>query len=166
MISVDQLFVSFGGFDLLKGVSFLISPKDRIGLVGKNGAGKSTLLKILAGLQQPASGNISCPKDIRLGYLPQHMDVSDTRTVFEETRKAFDEILNLKREIEGVNHQIVTRQDYESEAYMDLINRLTELNDRYLMVGGGNFEAEIEQTLKGLGFDRGDFDRQTSEFSG
>ena len=151
---------------MLKGVSFLISPKDRIGLVGKNGAGKSTLLKILAGLQQPASGNISCPKDIRLGYLPQHMDVSDTRTVFEETRKAFDEILNLKREIEGVNHQIVTRQDYESEAYMDLINRLTELNDRYLMVGGGNFEAEIEQTLKGLGFDRGDFDRQTSEFSG
>ncbi len=166
MISVDQLFVSFGGFDLLKGISFLISPKDRIGLVGKNGAGKSTLLKILAGLQQPTSGNISCPKDIRLGYLPQHMDVSDTRTVFEETRKAFDEILNLKREIEGVNHQIVTRQDYESEAYMDLINRLTELNDRYLMVGGGNFEAEIEQTLKGLGFDRGDFDRQTSEFSG
>lgn len=151
---------------MLKGISFLISPKDRIGLVGKNGAGKLTLLKILAGLQQPTSGNISCPKDIRLGYLPQHMDVSDTRTVFEETRKAFDEILNLKKEIENVNNQIVTRQDYESEAYMNLINRLTELNDRYLMIGGGNFEAEIEQTLKGLGFDREDFDRQTSEFSG
>lgn len=166
MISVDQLVVSFGGFDLLKGISFLITPKDRIGLVGKNGAGKSTLLKILAGLQQPTSGNISRSKDIRLGYLPQHMVLSDTRTVFEETRKAFDEILDLKKEIDQINHQITVREDYESDGYMDLINRLTELNDRFLMVGGGNFEAEIEQTLKGLGFDRKDFGRQTSEFSG
>lgn len=166
MIAVDQLVVSFGGFDLLKGISFLITPKDRIGLVGKNGAGKSTLLKILAGLQQPTAGGISCPKDTRLGYLPQQMVISDTRTVFEETRKAFDEILNLKREIEQINHQITTREDYESAEYMNLIDRLTELNDRYLMVGGGNFEAEIEQTLKGLGFERKDFDRQTSEFSG
>ncbi|MGV8095170.1 MAG: ATP-binding cassette domain-containing protein [Mangrovibacterium sp.] len=166
MISVDQLVVSFGGFDLLKGISFLITPKDRIGLVGKNGAGKSTLLKILAGLQQPTGGNISCPKDIRLGYLPQHMVVSDTRTVFEETRKAFDEILDLKKEIDRINHQIITREDYESVEYMNLINRLTELNDRFLLIGGGNFEAEIELTLKGLGFERKDFDRQTSEFSG
>lgn len=166
MISVDQVIVSFGGFDLLKGISFLISPKDRIGLVGKNGAGKSTLLKILAGLRQPTSGNVSCPKGLRFGYLPQQMDVSDTRTVFEETRKAFDEILTLKKEIEDVNQQIITREDYESDGYMNLINRLTELNDRYVMIGGGNFEAEIEQTLKGLGFERDDFDRQTSEFSG
>lgn len=166
MISVDQLVVSFGGFDLLKGISFLITPKDRIGLVGKNGAGKSTLLKILARLQQSTGGNISCPKDLRLGYLPQQMDVSDTRTVFEETRKAFDEILDLKKEIERVNHQIIIREDYDSDEYMSLINRLTELNDRYLMVGGSNIEAEIEQTLKGLGFERKDFDRQTSEFSG
>jgi len=166
MISVDQLVVSFGGFDLLKGISFLITPKDRIGLVGKNGAGKSTLLKILAGLQQPTTGKISCPKDIRLGYLPQHMVLSDTRTVFEETRKAFDEILDMKKEIERINHQITTRDDYESAEYMELINRLTELNDRFLMIGGGNFEADIELTLKGLGFERKDFDRPTSEFSG
>lgn len=166
MISVDQLVVSFGGFDLLKGISFLITSRDRIGLVGKNGAGKSTLLKILAGLQQPTGGKISCPKDTRLGYLPQHMVLSDTRTVFEETRKAFDEILDMKKEIERINHQIITREDYESLEYMDLINRLTELNDRFLMIGGGNFEADIELTLKGLGFDRKDFDRQTSEFSG
>ena len=144
----------------------MITPRDRIGLVGKNGAGKSTLLKILAGLQQPTGGKISCPKDTRLGYLPQHMVLSDTRTVFEETRKAFDEILDMKKEIERINHQIVTREDYESAEYMDLINRLTELNDRFLMIGGGNFEADIELTLKGLGFDRKDFDRQTSEFSG
>jgi len=166
MISVDQLVVSFGGFDLLKGISFLITPKDRIGLVGKNGAGKSTLLKIIAGLQQPTSGNISSPKDTRLGYLPQHMVLSDTRTVFEETRKAFDEILDMKKEIDQINHQIITREDYESAEYLNLINRLTELNDRFLMIGGGNFEADIELTLKGLGFDRKDFDRPTSEFSG
>ena len=166
MVSVDQLVVSFGGFDLFKGVSFLITPKDRIGLVGKNGAGKSTLLKILAGLQLPTEGSVSLPKDLRIGYLPQHMVVSNTKTVFEETRKAFDEILDMKKEIDRLNHEIATREDYESDGYMQLINRVTELNDHYQMIGGGNFEAEIEQTLKGLGFERKDFTRQTSEFSG
>ncbi|MGD9929011.1 MAG: ABC-F family ATP-binding cassette domain-containing protein [Mangrovibacterium sp.] len=166
MVSVDQLVVSFGGFDLFKGISFLITPKDRIGLVGKNGAGKSTLLKILAGQQLPSEGSVALPKDVRIGYLPQHMVLSNTKTVFEETRKAFDEILDLKKEIDRLNHEIATREDYETDGYMQLINRVTELNDRYHMIGGSNFEAEIEQTLKGLGFERKDFTRQTSEFSG
>lgn len=166
MISVDQLVVSFGGFDLLKGVSYLITPKDRIGLTGKNGAGKSTMLKILAGKQQPSEGSISMPKDVRIGYLPQHMLVSNTKSVFEETRSAYDEILGLKAEIDHLNHEIATREDYESDSYMNLIHRVTDLNDRYLIIGGTNMEAEIEQTLRGLGFERKDFTRQTSEFSG
>ena len=166
MISVDQLVVSFGGFDLFKGVSFLITPKDRIGLTGKNGAGKSTLLKILAGKQVPTEGGISMPKDVRIGYLPQHMVVSNDKSVFEETRKAFDEILSMKNEIDELNHLIATREDYESDSYMQLIHRVTDLNDRYHMIGGTNMEGEIEQTLKGLGFERKDFSRQTSEFSG
>ncbi len=166
MISVDQLVVSFGGFDLFKGISFLITPKDRIGLVGKNGAGKSTLLKILAGLQMPSEGSVALPRDVRIGYLPQHMVVSDTKNLFEETRTAFDEILSLKEEIDQLNHEIATREDYESDEYMRLINRVTDLNDYYHVVGGGNFEAEIELTLKGLGFERSDFTRSTAEFSG
>lgn len=166
MISVDQLVVSFGGFDLLKGISFLVTPKDRIGLVGKNGAGKSTLLKILAGLQQPTTGAVSCPKDLRIGYLPQHMAVTDTRSVFEETCGAFDEILDMKKEIDRIGHEIAVREDYESDDYLNLLNRLTELNDRFQIAGGVNMEAEIELTLKGLGFERTDFERQTSEFSG
>ncbi len=166
MISVDQLVVSFGGYDLFKGVSFLITPKDRIGLTGKNGAGKSTLLKILAGKQLPSEGTVAQPKDVRIGYLPQHMVVSNTKSVFEETRTAFDEILSMKHEIERLNNEIATREDYESDSYMKLIHDVTDLNDRYLMFGGTNMEAEIEQTLKGLGFERKDFTRQTSEFSG
>ena len=166
MISVDQLVVSFGGFELFKKVSFLINPKDRIGLVGKNGAGKSTLLKIIAGQQPASEGTVVIPKDTRVGYLPQHMVVSNNHSVFEEARKAFDEILQIKKEIDHINHQISTREDYESDEYMELITQVTELNDRYQMVGGGNFEAEIEQTLIGLGFKRSDFTRATSEFSG
>ncbi|MHA7108522.1 ABC-F family ATP-binding cassette domain-containing protein [Sunxiuqinia elliptica] len=166
MISVDQLVVSFGGFELLKKISFLVTPKDRIGLAGKNGAGKSTLLKIIAGQQEPSEGSVVVPKDIRVGYLPQHMAVADSHTVFEETRKAFDEILKIKNQIDHINHQIATREDYESDEYMNLITQVTELNDRYQLVGGGNFEAEIEQTLMGLGFKRNDFTRATSEFSG
>ena len=166
MISVDQLVVSFGGFDLFKGVSFLITPKDRIGLTGKNGAGKSTMLKMLAGKQNPSEGTISMPKDVRIGYLPQHMVVSNDKSVFEETKTAFDEILSMKNEIDRLNHEIATREDYETDSYMNLIHRVTDLNDRYLMFGGNNMEAEIEQTLKGLGFERKDFTRQTSEFSG
>ncbi len=166
MISVDQLVVSFGGFELLKKISFLVTPKDRIGLAGKNGAGKSTLLKIIAGQQEPSEGSVVVPKDIRVGYLPQHMAVADSLSVFEETRKAFDEILQIKNQIDHINHQIATREDYESDEYMNLITQVTELNDRYQLVGGGNFEAEIEQTLMGLGFKRNDFTRGTSEFSG
>lgn len=166
MISVDQLVVSFGGFELFKQVSFLINPKDRIGLVGKNGAGKSTLLKIVAGQQTATEGTVVIPKDVRVGYLPQHMAVADNHSVFEETKKAFDEILQIKHEIDHINHQIATREDYESDQYMGLITKVTELNDHYQLVGGGNFEAEIEQTLTGLGFKRSDFGRATSEFSG
>jgi len=166
MISVDQLVVSFGGFELFKGISLLVSPKDRIGLVGKNGAGKSTLLKILAGYQQPNEGVVSVPSDIRLGYLPQHMEVFDGRTVFEEAVTSFEEILDLERRIEDLNHQISTRTDYESDEYHRLLDHVTEFNERFHMLGGNNFEAEVERTLIGLGFVRTDFTRQTSEFSG
>ena len=166
MISVDQLVVSFGGFELFKRISFLISPKDRIGLVGKNGAGKSTLLKIIAGQQPASEGGVVVPKDLRIGYLPQHMAIADNHSVFEETKTAFDEIIQIKNHIEHINHQIATREDYESAEYMELINQVTEFNDRFQLVGGSNFEAEIEQTLTGLGFKRSDFTRATSEFSG
>jgi len=166
MISVDQLVVSFGGFELFKGISLLVSPKDRIGLVGKNGAGKSTLLKILAGLQLPNEGVVSVPNDVRLGYLPQHMEVFDGRTVFEEAVTSFDEILDLERRIEEINHEIATRTDYESADFNRLITHVTEFNDLFHMLGGNNFEAEVERTLLGLGFLRKDFTRQTSEFSG
>jgi len=166
MISVDQLVVSFGGFELFKGISLLVSPKDRIGLVGKNGAGKSTLLKILAGHQQPNEGVVSVPSDVRLGYLPQHMEIFDGRTVFEEAVTSFEEILDLERRIEDLNHQISTRTDYESEEYHRLLDHVTEFNERFHMLGGNNFEAEVERTLIGLGFVRTDFTRQTSEFSG
>ncbi|MBW8333900.1 MAG: ABC-F family ATP-binding cassette domain-containing protein [Prolixibacteraceae bacterium] len=166
MISVDQLVVSFGGFELFKGISLLVSPKDRIGLVGKNGAGKSTLLKILAGHQLPSSGVVSVPTDVRLGYLPQHMEIIDGRTVFEEAVTSFEEILALERRIEEINHAIATRTDYESEEYHRLLDHVTEFNERFHMLGGNNFEAEVERTLIGLGFLRSDFTRQTSEFSG
>ena len=166
MISVDQLVVSFGGFDLFKGISLLVSPRDRIGLVGKNGAGKSTLLKILAGFQKPSEGVVSVPSDVRLGYLPQHMLVTDGRTVFEEAVTSFEEILALEKRIEDINHQIAIRTDYESDEYHRLLDHVTECNDRFHMLGGNNFEAEVERTLVGLGFKRTDFTRQTSEFSG
>ncbi len=166
MISVDQLVVSFGGFELFKGISLLVSPRDRIGLVGKNGAGKSTLLKILAGHQQPSEGVVSVPTDVRLGYLPQHMLVTDGRTVFEEAVTSFEEILALERRIEEINYEIGHRTDYESAEYHRLLDHVTEFNDRFHMLGGNNFEAEVERTLVGLGFKRSDFTRQTSEFSG
>ena len=166
MISVDQLVVSFGGFELFKGISLLVSPKDRIGLVGKNGAGKSTLLKILSGEQQPNEGVVSVPTDVRIGYLPQHMIITDGRTVFEEAVTSFEEILALEKRIEDINHQLATRTDYESAEYHRLLDHVTEFNDRFHLLGGNNFEAEVEQTLLGLGFLRSDFTRQTSEFSG
>lgn len=166
MISVDQLVISFGGFELFKGISLLVSPKDRIGLVGKNGAGKSTLLKILAGQKQPNEGVVSVPNDVRIGYLPQHMVIVDGRTVFEEAVTSFEEILKLESRIEEINHELATRTDYESAEYHRLLDHVTEFNDRFHMLGGNNFEAEVERTLMGLGFLRSDFNRQTSEFSG
>lgn len=166
MISVDQLTVEFGGFQLFNNVSFLINPKDRIGLVGKNGAGKSTLLKIFMGIQQPTSGIVTTPQDISLGYLPQNMVCKDTRTVFDEAREAFSEVLKLDEKIKSINFQLGDRTDYESKEYLNLIHDLTEASERYQLLGGGSIEANIEQTLLGLGFRPTDFSRPTSEFSG
>ena len=166
MISVEKVHLNFGGFDLFKGISFLITPKDRIGLIGRNGAGKTTLLKMLNGKDQPSSGQISLPKDLTIGYLPQHMVVSDTLNLKGEVTLAFEELLAIEKEIKHINHQLENRTDYESDEYLKLIDKLTESNERYQILGGENYEAEIEQTLIGLGFKRSDFNRSTSEFSG
>jgi ATP-binding cassette subfamily F protein 3 len=166
MISVNSVTVSFGGYDLFDSVSFLVNPKDRIGLAGKNGAGKSTMLKLLAGEQNPTKGEISKPNDFRIGYLPQDMIHQHGRTVFEETETAFQEIQALEKRLDVVTHELETRTDYESDAYMNLINELTDINNRLDVIGASNKEEEIEKILKGLGFERADFDRQTAEFSG
>ncbi|MFO7830083.1 MAG: ATP-binding cassette domain-containing protein [Bacteroidales bacterium] len=166
MISVDQLTVEFGNFKLFDQVSFLVNPKDRVGLVGKNGAGKSTLLKVFMGTQPPTKGIVTVPSNIRLGYLPQNMICRDEKTVFEEAREAFSEVLKLDRKIKKINQQLGDRTDYESKEYLDLIHDLTEATERYQMLGGDSIEASIEQTLTGLGFKRSDFSRPTSEFSG
>jgi len=166
MISVNSVTVSFGGFDLFDNVSFLINPKDRIGLAGKNGAGKSTLLKLLAGQQNPSKGEISKPNDCKIGYLPQDMIHQHGRTVYEETATAYEEIQRLEDRLELINNELTTRTDYESDSYMNLIHELTEINTRLDYIGAGNREEEIEKILKGLGFERADFNRQTSEFSG
>ena len=147
-------------------VSYVVGDKDRIALVGKNGAGKSTMLKIIAGLQQPTSGTVSIPKEMTIGYLPQVMKLADTRTVRQEAETAFEDIHKLKAEVERLNNQMVERTDYESEEYHALIDRFTRESERYQMMGGGNYQAELEQALLGLGFRRDDFDRPTSEFSG
>lgn len=166
MISVNSVTVSFGGFDLFDNVSFLVNPKDRIGLAGKNGAGKSTMLKLLSGQQNPTKGEISKPNDFRIGYLPQDMIHQHGRTVFEETATAFEEIQKLEKRLSVVTHELETRADYESDAYMNLITELTDINTRLDIIGAGNREEEIEKILKGLGFERTDFHRQTAEFSG
>jgi ATP-binding cassette subfamily F protein 3 len=166
MISVSSVTVSFGGYNLFDNISFLINPKDRIGLAGKNGAGKSTLLKILSGNQNPTKGEISMPKSCTIGYLPQDMIHQHGRTVFEETESAYQEIQKLELRIDEVNHQLETRTDYESDAYAKLIEEQTDVYTRLDMLGAGNRQEEIEKILKGLGFDRKDFDRQTAEFSG
>ena len=166
MISINNLTVEFGGFTLFKQVSFIVNTRDRIGLVGKNGAGKSTLLKIFAGFQAPTTGTVSLPNEIKIGYLPQQVNHIDGNTVMEEALSAFEEVLGLEKEIAEINSEIAERTDYESEEYMKLIERLTDKNDRYHMMGGENIEAEAERTLLGLGFLRSDFIRQTTEFSG
>jgi ATP-binding cassette subfamily F protein 3 len=166
MISVNSVTVSFGGYDLFDNVSFLVNPKDRIGLAGKNGAGKSTMLKLLSGQQNASKGEISKPNDFRIGYLPQDMIHQHGRSVFEETATAYEELQKLEARLATVTHELETRTDYESEAYMNLITELTDINTRMDMIGAGSREEEIEKILKGLGFERTDFHRQTSEFSG
>lgn len=151
---------------MFKDVSFVVNDRDRIALVGKNGAGKSTMLKILCGLQQPTSGTVAVPNDVTVGYLPQVMKLQDDTTVREETRKAFSEQTQLHAALEAMQKEMVERTDYESEAYAQLVERFTQENERYLLLGGDNYEAEIERTLTGLGFSREDFERPTKEFSG
>jgi ATP-binding cassette, subfamily F, member 3 len=166
MISVEELYVEFGGFELFKQVSFIVNPRDRIGLAGRNGAGKSTLLKIFAGLQIPTSGRVVAPRDVKIGYLPQQMETRDSRTVMEEAVSAFEEIQHLEKQIDHLSNELSVREDYESVEYHRIIDELHEANERFQLMGGSNFHADIEQTLVGLGFEREDFDRQTSEFSG
>ena len=166
MISLDNLTVSYGGWTLFDNISFLINPKDRIGLVGKNGAGKTTLLRIITGEQQPTSGAVTINGECTIGYLPQTMRVADTTTLVEETAKAFDEVLRLEAEIADLTREITVRTDYESAAYEQLLHRLNDAQDRYHILGGETRDADIEKTLLGLGFKREDFGRATSEFSG
>ena len=166
MISVEGLTVEFNATALFAGVSYVINKKDRIALVGRNGAGKSTMLKILAGLQAPTAGTIAIPRAVTFAYLPQVMVLADNRTVMQEAELAFEHIFELQADLERMNRQLAERTDYESDDYHKLIDRFTEENDRFLMLGGTNFTAEIERTLMGLGFVREDFDRPTSEFSG
>ena len=166
MISVSDLKVEFAARPLFSGVSYVVNDRDRIALVGRNGAGKSTMLKIIAGLQQPTSGVVSIPKDTSVGYLPQVMKLTDSRTVREEVETAFEVMHQLQNEVEQLNGQIVERTDYDSPEYQRLIDRFTHESERLQMMGAGNYQAELEQTLLGLGFRRSDFDRPTSEFSG
>jgi len=166
MISLDKINLSFGGFELFKEISFLINPKDRIGLIGKNGAGKTTLLKVISGIESPSSGVIGIPKDTSVGYLPQEMKHQDSRNLKDETKLAFEEVLSLQKKIADLNNEIAERTDYHSDDYLDKLNHLSELNERFLLIGGDNYEAELEKTLLGLGFERSDFERPTSEFSG
>ncbi len=166
MISVEGLKVEFNATPLFEDVSYVINKKDRIALVGKNGAGKSTMLKILAGIQQPTSGVVAVPRECTIGYLPQVMILSDEHTVMQEAELAFEHIFEMQADIERMNRQLAERTDYDSEDYQKLIDRFTHENERFLMMGGTNYRAEIERTLQGLGFSRADFDRSTSEFSG
>lgn len=166
MISIDGLTVEFGVKPLFKDVSFVINERDRIALVGKNGAGKSTMLKILCGMQKPTSGSVSVPNDTTIGYLPQVMKLSDDTTVKEETRKAFADKTKMEAKLKEMEQEMAERTDYESDGYAELVECFTTEHERYMMMGGENYEAEIERTLTGLGFTRDDFDRPTREFSG
>ena len=166
MVSVDGLTVEFGGTTLFKDVSFVINPKDRIALMGKNGAGKSTLLKILAGVRTPTRGAVSVPKDCTVCYLPQHMMTEDGRTVFEEASQAFAHLKEMEAEIDAMNNELATRTDYESDSYMALIEKVATVSEKFYAIDMTHFEEDVEKALLGLGFERSDFSRQTSEFSG
>ena len=166
MISVDALAVEFSGSILFSDVSFVVNETDKIALMGKNGAGKSTLLKILAGINKPTRGSISAPKDAVIAYLPQHLLMEDNCTVFEETSKAFQSIFAMRDEIEAINHELTVRTDYDSDAYMKLIERVSEISEKFYSIEEINYDGEVEKALKGLGFEREDFTRSTSEFSG
>lgn len=166
MVSVDAISVEFGGTTLFKDVSFVINPKDRIALMGKNGAGKSTLLKILAGLRTPTRGSVSVPKDCTICYLPQHMMTPDNRTVFEEASMAFAHLREMEQEIDALNELLATRTDYESDSYMALIEQVATMSEKFYAIDMTHFEEDVEKALLGLGFERSDFNRPTSEFSG
>lgn len=166
MITVNDIAVEFGGTTLFSEVTFAINETDKIALMGKNGAGKSTLLKIVAGANKPTRGNISAPSDAVIAYLPQHLLTEDNCTVLEETSKAFATVLNMKKEMDEINEQLTIRTDYDSDAYMKLIERVSELSEKYYSIEEVNYEAEVEKILKGLGFEREDFNRPTKEFSG
>src|ERR1035437_5571699 len=166
MLSVDALTVEFGGQTLFSDISFVINEKDRIALMGKNGAGKSTLLKILSGLREPSKGTVSCPKEMIVAYLPQHLLLVDDKTVFEETAMAFSEINEMGKQIDVLNEELTTRTDYESDSYMELIEKVSTLGEQFYSIEEINYDADIEKTLLGLGFSREDFTRKTSEFSG
>ena len=166
MLSIDNLTVEFSAKALFQDVSFVINDRERVALMGKNGAGKSTMLKILAGLQQPTSGSVSVPKETTVAYLPQVMVLSDGQTVREEAEKAFAHLHRMQAQLEALNEEMLQRTDYESDDYMQLVERYTHLNDHLQMMGGMDYQGELERTLQGLGFAREDFDRPTSEFSG
>lgn len=166
MLSVDALTVEFGGQTLFSDISFVINDKDRIALMGKNGAGKSTLLKIMAGMREPTRGSVSFPKDTVVAYLPQHLLLEDHRTVFEEAATAFSEINTMEKQIEALNEELSSRTDYETDSYMDLIEKVSTLSEQFYNIEEINYDADIEKTLLGLGFSRDDFTRNTSEFSG
>ena len=166
MLSVESLSVEFSARPLFVDASFVVNTKDRIALVGKNGAGKSTMLKILAGLQQPTSGNVSMQKGVKVGYLPQVMVLTDECTVIEETEKAFGHVHQLQEELNQLNNELAERTDYDTEDYMELVEIFTHKSELYQMIGGMNYRAEMERTLQGLGFSTADFSRPTKEFSG
>lgn len=166
MVSVDGLTVEFGGTTLFSDISFVINEKDRIALMGKNGAGKSTLLKILAGVRQPTRGKVSAPKDCVIAYLPQHLMTEDGRTVFEETSQAFAHLHEMEAEIERLNNELAVRTDYESDDYMALIEKVATLSEKFYAIDSTHFEEDVEKALLGLGFERSDFNRPTSDFSG
>ena len=166
MVSVDGLAVEFGGTTLFSDISFQINEKDRIALMGKNGAGKSTLLKILAGVRQPTRGRVTAPKDCVIAYLPQHLMTEDGRTVFEEASMAFSHLKEMEKEIEAMNQELAIRTDYESEDYMALIEKVATMSEKFYAIDLTHFEEDVEKALLGLGFERSDFTRPTSDFSG